>query len=378
MSIGKILKKILLELDHQEILIYLEIIYGSGSMHINPELSVQTIGKLKVNCNTNGKIKTIDYRALKDEEFSKRLEEMYDNLTKKDKAVVQDYILIPQNGNMKWIVNYKDEVVLYPCDDECPRPDMEIGHYPFILEYSFDWFSSTDFKWHRLKEYRRKYLLKECIRILAFDYNIPYNEYTEFVWAYTKDFEVEYVQKAYHCNSDNRQYFISYDKILRQNDSIVNFLFEAGQTLSSHGYNNFHRSLYWYQKAKEVSSITKSLEYQSYFHAIESLIEGETTVKSFHAFINDLFGSIGSNDKKFINDLYDRRSEITHGSFLFHKDTSGHTFNSEIFNDERTLQSIRSVTKKIILVWLYKTVGDNKDLINKYTYQFSINGISTN
>lgn len=370
-----IVKKILSELDHQEVLMYLEEIYGSGSGHINSELTEQKIGNLTINMHSNGKIKSIDTRLVQQKYLEENLTNMYNSLSLKTKESAASFVLIPQSSNKKWIMNYEDDIILYPCDDECPRPKDQMGHYPFVLEYTFDWFDRDPKKWIWLKNYRKNNKLKECMRLLSFEYNISYNEKIEKVWAYTKDFEIDYVQKAYFCKSNKRQNFIAYDKLESRTHSIVNFFFECNKTLSSKEYNNFHRALYWYQKATEIGSITKSLEYQAFFNAIESLIEGETTVKVFIEFIDSLYGNLNEDDQKFIIEIYKKRSEITHGSFLFHKDKFGHTFSSVTYSDDRKLETIKSITKKIILLWLCRILESNKTLLNKYAYQLSISGI---
>ena len=287
---------------------------------------------------------------------------------------------------------YRDKLVIRRAPDEAPRPEMVRGEHPLIFEVEFN--GSTDWQLRHMRALQEPRQLALLLSLVVPGLTVPPIS-TRRHWMLNTTpgiMRSEWAQETYFIpNFDGYADELSHpgdlppielvasmpsgvrtDQVLVLPEDLEQKL-DTFMRLDGDDRARLLRAAYWLHHAREVWDISKSAYFQSLVQAVEAMLKyprhrercteceayarGEGPVAYFRRFIDryaPMRDEHDEDERKTRKLLYDKRSELTHGTSLLSTDDEiGFVWQTPKPSYESQLSSeAQRVCRQAIIGWL--------------------------
>ncbi len=342
--------------------------------------------KLFISFSNRGEISDIDFKGT-NEELNFLIENLKEIFSDKNQIIY--YSILMSQKKIVGFYKYLDKFQIAPIPEDSPQNNWLIGKHPFILQYKF-----TKSSFRPLTDYRSKKIETEIINVLNVIFNCRIFKYSN---SAKNDWVIEYIdnktickfaQIGYYSDLSNLK-FLDYEFLdsqtyqpmeripekryynFQENFSKYLELPSNIEALLWNYFNNnfgskdkFNISCYWFLKSELVFETSKSLSFICLINSIESLQEKAERCKCGRAiddtetcilcssplngptkkFAKYIIDNLPEMEEKYLKNLYDLRSGLTHGDFILKEDIeSNFVFNKNKFDLQHLKQLVQYV-----------------------------------
>ncbi|MCX4976258.1 hypothetical protein [Streptomyces sp. NBC_00620] len=285
---------------------------------------------------------------------------------------------------------YRDKLVIQRAPDEAPRPPVELGDHPLVFEVKFD--SSPDWQLRNMRALREPRQLALLLSLLVPGLSVPPRNprhqwvldatpgAMRSVWAqetyFIPNFETYTDELSQQGDLPAIELVATMPSGIRENQVLVlpedlEQKLDTFMRLGDDDRARLLRAAYWLHHAREVWDVSKSAHFQSLVQAVEAMLKyaphrercpqcnahlaGPTAY--FRCFIDryaPMRNTEDDDERKTRKLLYDKRSDLTHGTSLLSADEEvGFGWHHPKPSSEYQLASeAHQVCRRAIIGWL--------------------------